>query len=408
MNKKVIAFILIIPLVFAAVTCSNNVTNEPFVEQSPELIAQSGEQEVNATEDDEESLVDGSSNQTAAESSEEPTCQISLSLNASDTFSDRQVDCAKAFDIDGVVEVNQEIGGDSAQGAWKNINELSNASEEILLNAQRNSVRTQKNSSARFLFNTLDLIATDADTQFGFEAGGSIKPGGGTIDKANLLMSLDFGKLMVSNAIPDNPFSDQANVSNEATVTSSSRVRNGSSESESFWASALRNSRVSNFFRAPRFSFIKRLTTQAAFAYDEEEIPFTSTTLQVKTPEATAVSGGAVYVVDRHPSRKETQVYSLSMRPVRVTDKFGQSIELRRNETVLVTRNGIQETKFEFPLCSTFYRRNSELLRGIPPKEETFVNLQPFPLQVGYHVARSMTLPLYHRNCQRTCPPRGS
>jgi hypothetical protein len=323
---------------------------------------------------------------TGGDQTEDPQeirCEIKL-VSTEDL--NPQVDCARVFNIKGKVEAHKGEG----QLNFKNIKNLGivGPNEILLDDVYRNVVRARRGGSATSLFNTLDLAVVDGNnTQIEFGKNTRIGEVGGT--KAGRIV-LDFGKLMVSNAVSPSSIPP--------------------SETSSIW------------FKTPHqisptasiFSFASVFSQwifQPAYASADEQIRFTSATLQLRTPESTIDTGGAVYLVERHPSRKETQVYSLTMRPIRVTDNFGKSVELRRNQTVLVTQNGIEGSPFEFPLCGSFYRQHADVLKGLVPQEEPFVMEQPYPLQIAYHAARSMTLPLYHQNCQRVClppPPKGS
>ncbi len=310
--------------------------------------------------------------------SKEPQCAIKLAINDTNP----QIDCAKVFNVKGSVEVHQGLGEENFQDIKKL--GIIGPNEILLDDVHKNVIRTRRGGSATSLFNTLDFVVVDETAQIEFSKNSHVESVGG---KMHSRISLDFGKLLVSNAVPSSAIPP-------STVSGS-------------WSENLCQA------QKVKFNFLSILAinnwiSPPALAY--EEITFTVPTVQVRTPEAKVESGGAVYLIERHPSRKKTQVYSMTAHPIRVTDNFGKSVEIRRNQTVLVTQNGIEENPFEFPLCGAFYRQHADVLEGLAPREENFVMQQPYPLQVAYHAARSMTLPLYHQNCQRICPvpPRGS
>jgi hypothetical protein len=416
-----IGFLLAVAVSLISVTTANSsedlqlVNNTIRYQQDSRHIERPTLSQVNQTSEkntDAEDAVDSESvNNTDASNGSDDPCVVTLAYENS---RNSQFTCARAFQISGKVEVEL---GDSNEGYF-NIRELPEKSglsknrfrrnSEVLLSDAVYNIRTGKreDDGSNFLFNTLDLANIGKDSQFTFAP--SSRRTDAEFDQLNWKnkIQLDFGKLAISNAVPGSVEASNPEVG--ALESQSTSIGIGNTEPHKSYLQRLWQSskhHLSNFGRVLARS---NPLTQPAFAEIPDQIPFTSTTLKVQTREALIESGGAVYLVERDPGLKRTQVYSMTMHPIRVTDKYGEQVELRRNQTVLVTDNGIDEAPFEFPLCGAFYRNNSDVLKGLAPQEELFVNQQPYDIQTAYHVARSKTLPLYHKNCQRRCPPRGS
>lgn len=387
-NRKGRGFLFIAILFFAIAACSDRAPNQ--VGEADDPIGGTDVENV----------------ETPSSAEDEPKCLIQLV----EDDDERQIDCAKAFSIEGKVEVHQGPLSQSGDLVLKDIRSLNPSNpKEILVNDSSKNVIKISRGNARFLFNTLDLIAAGNNTQFEFARGLKFDSqdqdptGTGEIIPMPSI-SLDLGKLMVSNAVPDAALGDVSSTYPSLRALDSHAEANNLDKRHLFFEKLQRVSSLSQRAISLTVSWI----AQPAFAAAGKQIPSTTHTLQAKTPEATVRSGGAVYLVERDPSRKKTQVYSLTMRPVEVTDNFGKTVLLRRNQTVVVTKNGIEQEPFQFPICGSFYRRHSDVLKGLAPQEETFIIGNPPSLQVAYHIARSMTLPLYHQNCQRLCPPPGS
>jgi hypothetical protein len=392
MKQKVFLLVALIILAFTVVTCtagsgpsssrnSSLQTASP-TEEFPEEVVTSNPSETNNPSST------PNSNQEDPKPEGECVFRYSLLFNAEDNDKVK-LQCAVAFNLQGKVFLTQ--GKDEEE-------ELDTTTKTKVLR-EKSTLRTEGDkSTAELLFDTFDwvrasrvfkfspnLVREDIGTEAGIEDQGDFQ--------------LDIGKMLFANVRPTKPDSR-----GEPIVSSV----NKEGRSNSFSIARLWQWGVNRLKSISFMTFKQGLFTQKALAVEVSNVPTLGTpAMTTKTAEVTIESNLAVYVVSRDEERKETQVFSLTDEPIRVTDQSGKVVELRRNQTVIATEISFIGDQFEYRLCR-FYKDNPELLEGLAPNEEDIVMQKPLPLQMSYRAARSLMMNLYNRNCQRPCPQPGS
>ncbi|MBE7385872.1 MAG: hypothetical protein F6J95_031345 [Leptolyngbya sp. SIO1E4] len=317
-----------------------------------------------------------------------------------------QVQCAKLYNITGKVRYTKNQDGTTG---LEDISKLSTykrngwfGKPEALLNALSNGLETNE-ADNKLLFNTLDMVLMRENAKLVFRKGEEINR---SDDVRNVefenKITLDLGEIVVGNAGMERTSPIVAtNISKQSRLASNSQEE---AVEQSFLQKLWHGTK--NRLNQLRTALLPDGFIAQPVLANEVDTSFLNTpTLRVETSEAKIDSNGAVYVVKRDAARKRTQVFSLTEQPIRVTDENDKKeVILSRNQTVVVNQNGILENPFEFRLCG-FYRDNEKLLEGLAPRDVDVVRQQPRDMQFAYHAARSLTVPLYHRNCQRQCPP---
>jgi hypothetical protein len=407
MKQKVFLLVALIILAFTVVTCtagsgpssssnSSLQTASP-TEEFPEEVVTSNPSETNNqpvpnTQESEEEQIPSSTN-TPNSNQEDPKpedeCAFRYSLLFNSEDSDKlALTCAVAFETKGKVFLTQGKGK----------KELVVAEPPKVLR-ERSILETEGDlSSAELLFDTFDWVKASRKFNFSFRLVSEDLSTDPSIEEQGDFQ-LDIGKMLVGSLRPTKPDSRDESIISSV---------NKEGRSNSFSIARLWQWGVNRLKSISFVSFINGLFAQKALAVGVNN---TSTlgkpALTTKTAEATVESNLAVYVVNRDAERKETQVFSLTDEPIRVTDQSGKVIELRRNQTVVATEIGFNGDQFEYRLCR-FYKDNPELLEGLAPNEEGIVMQKPLPLQMSYRAARSLMMNLYNKNCQRPCPQPGS
>ena len=403
MKQKVVGLFVLLILAFTVITCSSGLDQSPSNEASPaatssveqfeeSTTASNDIPEANAdTEDGGSTISESSENQ--AQSDEQCILRYSFLFGPDDTGETLKLRCAVAFNVEGKVSV---IQGDLSEDLKSNQDLPSGGESNPNILKEDYTLKAEEiGSGADLLFDTFDWIRVTDTFEFlsDMERGDLDTP----VD-----FQLDLGQLLVGNVRPTGLDSRGEEISSSTNQRSSRNTT---------WIAQLWQWGVNRVNSIPFVSIRPDLFIQKAVASEistsGSELTLGQTALTTKTDEVTIESNLAVYVVDRNAVKQETQVFSLTDEPVRVTDKFGQVVELRRNQKVVATERGFNGTQFEYRLCG-FYRDNSVLLEGLAPNEENVVKQKPLPLQASYRTARSLTLPLYNRNCRRPCPQPGS
>lgn len=414
MLRKILGCLFLIAIACAVVTCSaslesssqNPMPSGMSGDSEQSLVAQSTS-ETEPTGDSESSEVDENQDAVDEEAlANADNCPITLTA---ETFS--PVQCAKLYQIVGKIEFANNLDASGLKDISR-ISEFSQSSAyksngwfgnpEALLNEEENWIATNE-AGPKLLFNTLDMVAMGENARLGFRKDAKLD-GGIRRNVEQRKIRLDLGEIVVGNAVID-PISSTSAVNFDASsqLVADTQVEKAD---KSFFQELWHGGK--NRLNRLRTALLPRgFIAQPAVASEADTSVLNAPTLRIETPEARVDSNGAVYVVKREADKQRTQVFSLSEQPIKVIDNNNEEKFVSRNQTVVVNQTGILEEPYEFKLCG-FYRDNQGLLEGLAPKEVDVVRQQPHDMQFAYHAARSLTVPLYHRNCQRQCAPRGS
>lgn len=410
MLRKALGFLLLLIIACAVATCSTNpkgtaqnpTSSSTTIDTEQPLISQNSSEA--DTSDKLKNSENGETKEIADDTPAEDPSKCPIELTA-DQYP--EVKCAKLYQITGRVRYTNNQDGTGLE----DISKLAaykrsgwGKQPEALLSGLYNKVETKKPGN-RLLFNTLDMFLMGENAELVFEKGRALDRSKQRKIENKGTITLNLGEIVVSSAemLGQSPVS-AANSDEPSSLVSKnqdSRVKSSLFQRLLYGGRArlnrLRTSLLPNGFIA-----------QPVLANDVDTSLLNNPTLRVETPEAKIDSNGAVYVVRRDASRARTQIYSLTEQPIKVTDNINKdNIFINRNQTVVVNQDGILEKPYEFRLCG-FYRDNKNLLEGLAPRDVGVVRQQPRDMQFAYHGARSLTVPLYHKNCQRRCAPRGS
>ena len=412
MRKQVLGLLLLVMMTCSIVIYSTNSVSGSQITISSidaqhtdsSLLTQNSAETDQKEDSEENSQTD--KQEKIATSGEEDSCAIKLVSDLNP-----QVECAKVYDIEGTVKAS--LSGDPEDISTLNgFNPFGwGRKPEALLNGIDNIIETGDDGKSKLLFNTLDFFIMGNDASLAFRKNTSI-------EEENLVnvgqegqITLNLNKIIVSNAaIYSDASTDTARTQESPQQTISNL---SDKENEKPWKSFLTSLWHGSRKRIGRLRTAllpTNLLVKPASAADfSADAILGSPTLHIRTPEAKIDSNGAVYAIQREISRGKgrTRVFSLTEQPIKVIDNSGKTAILSRNQTAVIDKTGLVEEPYEFKLCR-FYKNNQDLLEGLAPKDIDFVRKQPRPLQFAYHTARSLTVPLYEKNCKRRCIPKGS
>ena len=402
MKKQILGFLLLVVIACFIIACSASLEGDSQSTELAESPTATEEsiltQDASDTNQPDESD-DSGNDQTDVKATDEEDngCNIDFATLGSD--STLLFECALVANFSGEVKFTPDRDRSVEP---KDIRELSESN--FLLTADYYRLLTGDSGKSDLLFNTLDLIKIDGKADLTLEQGSS--PGGEGIVNEVQVEGLDDLAVIINPVMQSNSLANSENayqpVQEVVSQASEFEVLRRRSFLQRLWHGA------KGHLNRLRTAFLpKDLLTQPAFANDFASTLLASPSLTIVTPEADIDSKGAVYAVERDQSRERTQVFSLTEQPIKVTDRAGKVAFLVRNQTAVIDKTGLVGEPYEFRLCS-FYRSNKNLLEGLAPGEVDFVRQQQRPLQFSYHAARSLTVPMYDRNCQRRCPPTGS
>lgn len=410
MRKKILGLIVLLTVALVSVMCaspqppsSNSNEASPQTSQAteqPSVIASTpSPQTTSSSTPDEASpsssgkqpeTIQSNSSGTLESNGSSGECPLKLSSlipTQNGSYGNPEVDCTVAFDVKGEVYYER-----------KDFKKQLSAKPEVIKGSS--TLTAKGDSKADLLFDTLDWVKLDKEFKFSPDlTREDVADEPGITSQGNY--KLDLGEILVANVRPKKPGSETA------TSVSLDYVASKPEKASSLWAFRLWDWGIHQLqliaHAATQFSWFN----QKALAEQSNLTKLGIPSFVLRTPEVTVESNLAVYVVKRDADRKRTQVFSLSDEPIRITDKVGKSVELRRNQTSIATQTGLFDNAYEFKLCR-FYKDHPGLLAGLAPGEEELITQKPLPLQMSYHAARSITLLTYNRNCQRRCPQTGS